>query len=120
MNLLGLGKSRVSLVGRRDDKVAFIRIMSVTLENIMYTDFKREDMAIFLESFFLVSYFLFLLYFTFIEDLDNFLTTLEKQKVVLKGIESIRADASETHIPGYKHALYPGKSISEFNCLSHS
>ncbi|XP_005096666.1 anoctamin-10 isoform X2 [Aplysia californica] len=46
------------------------------------------------------------------EDLDRFLTTAEKQRVILKGMESLRASEEETFIPGYpKNSLYPGKSI---------
>ncbi|GFR93884.1 anoctamin [Elysia marginata] len=46
------------------------------------------------------------------DDLDNFLTSAEKQRVILKAIESVRATDDETHIPGYsQHHLYPGKSI---------
>ncbi|GFO25413.1 anoctamin [Plakobranchus ocellatus] len=46
------------------------------------------------------------------DDLDSFLTSAEKQRVILKAIESIRATEDETHIPGYpKHLLYPGKSV---------
>ena len=39
----------------------------------------------------------------------------QKQRIILKGIESLRATEEETHIPGYpKHTLYIGKSISKF------
>ncbi|CAG5114785.1 unnamed protein product, partial [Candidula unifasciata] len=45
-------------------------------------------------------------------DLTNFLTMAEKQRVIFKAIESIRASEEELFIPGYpKYLLYPGKSI---------
>ncbi|KAH9504894.1 Anoctamin-10 [Bulinus truncatus] len=46
------------------------------------------------------------------DNLLDFLTSAEKQKVVIKGIENIRATEDDHCIPGYpKHTLYPGKSI---------
>ncbi|CAL1532334.1 unnamed protein product [Lymnaea stagnalis] len=46
------------------------------------------------------------------EDLFQFLTNAEKQKVILKGIENVRAQEDEPFIPGYpKYTLFPGKSI---------
>lgn len=46
------------------------------------------------------------------EDLDSFFTQAEKQKLIYKEIENIRAGELDLHIPGYEqHKLYPGKSI---------
>uniref|UniRef100_A0A2C9KZJ4 Uncharacterized protein n=1 Tax=Biomphalaria glabrata TaxID=6526 RepID=A0A2C9KZJ4_BIOGL len=46
------------------------------------------------------------------DNLLDFLTSAEKQKVIIKGIENIRATEDDHYIPGYpKYTLYPGKSI---------
>ncbi|BFZ12991.1 hypothetical protein BsWGS_16030 [Bradybaena similaris] len=46
------------------------------------------------------------------DDLTTFLTMAEKQRVIFKAIESVRASEDEPFIPGYpKYLLYPGKSI---------
>ncbi|XP_064640001.1 anoctamin-10-like isoform X2 [Lineus longissimus] len=47
-------------------------------------------------------------------DLDTFLTTAEKQRIVCHEIENIRATEADTQIPGYESklkGLYPGESI---------
>ncbi|XP_062589601.1 anoctamin-10-like isoform X1 [Saccostrea cucullata] len=47
-----------------------------------------------------------------IEDPESFLTTAEKQKLILHEIEAVRAGEEEDHIPGYdKITLWTGKSI---------
>ena len=47
-------------------------------------------------------------------DMSTFFTTAEKQKIILKELNSIRASEFDLHIPGYEnYKLYPGKSISE-------
>ncbi|XP_076469923.1 anoctamin-10-like isoform X2 [Babylonia areolata] len=54
------------------------------------------------------------------DDLSTFFTRAEKQKLVLREVENIRAGELDLHIPGYEHVkLYPGKSIIK-KCLSRS
>lgn len=51
----------------------------------------------------------------YIEDVDSFLTTAEKQKLILHEMEAVRASDEEDHIPGYdKIKLWTGKSICEY------
>lgn len=55
-------------------------------------------------------------------DVGTFFSMAEKQKIILKELEGIRAGEMDAHIPGYEqHRLYPGKSISrdiaELYCL---
>ncbi|KAK3598896.1 hypothetical protein CHS0354_036204 [Potamilus streckersoni] len=46
------------------------------------------------------------------EDLDNFLTVAEKQKIILHELEALRAGEEDGNIPGYEAIkLYPGKSL---------
>ncbi|KAK7114042.1 anoctamin-10-like isoform X2 [Littorina saxatilis] len=46
------------------------------------------------------------------DDLESFFTQAEKQKLMMKEIENIRAAELDVHIPGYEDVrLYPGKSI---------
>jgi hypothetical protein len=52
-------------------------------------------------------------FFVVAGDLDSFFTQAEKQRLIYKEIENIRASELDLHIPGYEqHKLYPGKSIS--------
>ena len=52
------------------------------------------------------------------EDLSNVFTQAEKQKLIFREIENIRAGELDLHIPGYENIkLYPGKSISECVCV---
>ncbi|XP_046361749.2 anoctamin-10-like isoform X1 [Haliotis rufescens] len=45
-------------------------------------------------------------------DVGTFFSMAEKQKIILKELEGIRAGEMDAHIPGYEqHRLYPGKSI---------
>ena len=56
--------------------------------------------------------------FLIAEDLSNFFTKAEKQKLIFKEIENIRAGEMDLHIPGYENVkLYPGKSISKCVCV---
>ncbi|XP_025115852.1 anoctamin-10-like isoform X2 [Pomacea canaliculata] len=46
------------------------------------------------------------------EDLGSFFTQAEKQRLIFKEIENIRAGELDQHVPGYENIkLYPGKSI---------
>ena len=52
------------------------------------------------------------------EDISSFFTQAQKQKLIYKEIENIRAAECDSHIPGYSNVkLYPGKSISEPSVL---
>lgn len=54
-------------------------------------------------------------YYTDTEDLDNFLTLAEKQRIVKHEIEIIRALETDEHIAGYpKIKLYKGEAICKF------
>lgn len=54
------------------------------------------------------------LLYLFSGDLGSFLTTAEKQKIILHELQGMRAVASDHNIPGYEKAkLYPGNSIGE-------
>ncbi|XP_041375586.1 anoctamin-10-like isoform X2 [Gigantopelta aegis] len=45
-------------------------------------------------------------------EMSTFFTTAEKQKIILKELNSIRASEFDLHIPGYEnYKLYPGKRI---------
>ena len=54
------------------------------------------------------------------EDVDSFLTTAEKQKLILHEMEAVRASDEEGHIPGYdKIKLWTGKSIRKDRGFDH-
>lgn len=50
----------------------------------------------------------------FADSPDNFLTMAEKQKIIFRELESIRATESDEHVPGYEFIkLYTGRTIGE-------
>ena len=54
------------------------------------------------------------------DDLDNFLTLAEKQKITKHEMEAVRALAADTHIPGYPNVkLYEGQTISTSAFVPH-
>jgi predicted metallopeptidase len=60
-------------------------------------------------------------YILIVEDLDNFLTMAEKQKIILHEIEAVRATEEDPHIPGYESIkLYAGKSVCKLHMKYNS
>lgn len=50
---------------------------------------------------------------TYISDSpDNFLTMAEKQKIIFRELENIRATETDEHVPGYEFIkLYAGRTV---------
>lgn len=92
-------KQTVLYIGAKNSRLltaADMTGLSKIYKDNHYREFSIEDMA----------------NFKGIEDVDSFLTTAEKQKLILHEMEAVRASDEEDHIPGYdKIKLWTGKSI---------